>query len=608
MWGIQTNLVSSISALLQKENTPIETILDDNALNQAIRTNLPAMDNYLLNPNNMNKLLDIALSNVEPRSKIPNKTTRTAVSILSTGISTLMGKLIKNEEYRQRIINFPKSEFNSNPKCCGHYYRIIESVARYSAGQFLAEIPDLRSYLINNMNCLGLRDLFLFLSNQYSDFEPEPETFVELSRSGNSKENGFYVLSAMRELLKIKEKVIDDMRQVEVVENLFTITKNESLPPMTQIEAFYLIQKIADPHALNQNEDILKLVQKENELYDFEKERPKNVLAAALKVFTTKNPKILLSIFSYESMTFLKDGIIRSFDAFSKEDLEQFINQNDLFNRIIDEYRNSKTNYQLTDLIQIIQTKQVSLTDEFKRFIEEEFYKRNEIRNSPYPQTKSTIKVIPTNRPSEIIKPKLDSSDSDSSSDDGFANHDLDSDDNDSYNNGQHQITLLDASSDDEDDEPPPRIPSPPKISVSIPSPKQSPTQSPKQSPKVNSPNSITNVGRRQSTPNVKKANLLLEEISTTNSFAREQREREQAQSRSVDALPDEEEEYDDEDIDCELIIVNNPETDGTPNIPYSQASADQFLLDEEEIIEDDIPSKNIVDDSILSTQVEKQI
>ena len=598
MWGLQANL-SSISALLQKQDTTIETILDDNALNQALRIGLPAMHNFLLNPEHMNSLLDIVLCDVEPHTKIPNKTTRTAVTILSTGISSLMGKLIKNEEYKQRIINFPKSEYRSNPKCCGHFYRIIESLARFSAGQFLSEIPDLKDYLINNMNCLGLRDLFLFLSTEFSFFDFQPEIFVELSKSANSKENGFYVLSAMRELLKSKEKIIEDMQQPQVIENLFAIAYNDELSPLTQIEAFNLIQKLSDPLTLNDNQDIPKLVQSESEKYDFTKNRPKNVLAAALKIFSTKNPEILLSIFSYDSMTSLKDGIIHSYDAFSKEDLEQFINQNDLFNKIMDAYRNTKTNYHLTDLIQIIQTKQVTLTDEFKKFIEEEVNKRNEIRNSQYPKTNSPIKVIPITSPSEIIKPKLDSSESDSDSDEVISNHDLDSDDNDNGDDDTHTIALLDYS-DDEDEEQtiPVRNPqSPPKQTVSIP-----------QIPKTNSkkePSSLPKDTRRQSTPNAKKANILLEEISKTNAFKKEVKIQEQKKDTSVDELPlEEEEEYDVED---ELIFVNNkPANDEETNL---QDSNDQFVIDDEEIIEDP-PSKNFLEDNniTVNNQVEKQI
>ena len=387
MWGFANNL-SSLTQLIDNPETTIEKVLDDPALNAGIRNGLSSLMEFLIRPENMNRMLEIALEAYAPDTQIPQKTTRMAVSVLSTGTSTLMNMMIKKSmEFMERVKNFPSSSFKTNPKCCGHFFRIVESLVRFTAGQFLQEMPQLRDFLVKEMCCIGLRELFCVLCSDYSqNFDVNPQMFIDLTKNANNKETGWYMLTSLREILKVKEVLVDDMRTKETIENLLTIGKNDELGPLIQIEAFSLISRIIDVSCndIEERDMIEDLVKKASTTYDFTKERPINVVAAALNLFRTNDPAILMKILTNDVMTSYKDGIIKSFNAMNKGELESFIAANNLLAKIIESFNANKGNYHISLLSKIIQERFIEGDDAWKEFVNGPLKQKNEMRNQSY--------------------------------------------------------------------------------------------------------------------------------------------------------------------------------------------------------------------------------
>lgn len=76
-WRYSGQTLSNITQLLSKPDTTVEMILDEPALSTALRNNLQALNAFFIdNPENNAHLIDLALTDIVPNTRLPAKTIR----------------------------------------------------------------------------------------------------------------------------------------------------------------------------------------------------------------------------------------------------------------------------------------------------------------------------------------------------------------------------------------------------------------------------------------------------------------------------------------------------------------------------------------------------
>lgn len=389
VWHFGSQTLGSITSLLAKPDTTVEAVLDDPGLNAAMRNNLNSLITFLIdNEEKFTHLLDMVLTDFVPQTDLPAKTTRNAVNVLSSGsCSTIMQNLRGNPIFIERINSFPESGFGQNPRCCGHYERIIESFARASNGEFLQSIPCLKTFIAHNMSNLGLRELFITLASDYPTYFALDQQYLnELAQAANS-DNGFYILTAIDTVSSNKKlkNVLDQISKVDFIRSVLTIAKNENNRPLVVTTAFNLIKNIIKKirDAGYSDAPIREFLNKESETYPFESIENDAILGAALQILHTKSDKILLRILSDGQPTFVCDGIFESIKSMNQAELTDFLQRTDFINRLTEQFPKTKTNIHLSLLTAYLRDR-VEKQESWESFLQSQYEPREKVRKMDY--------------------------------------------------------------------------------------------------------------------------------------------------------------------------------------------------------------------------------
>lgn len=351
-WRYSGQTLSNITQLLSKPDTTVEMILDEPALSTALRNNLQALNAFFIdNPENNAHLIDLALTDIVPNTRLPAKTIRCAVQVL-TSSSTIINK---NDLLYERLIDFPNTEYAQKQKCCAHYCQIIENIARFNSGQSLSRITTLRDFLMKRMSNVALCELFVVLATDHHDnWQVKDTTINEMISDPNSPDN-FYYIRAIDNMTKTKQKVnrmlFRCICNLETVKRLIAIAKNDNLRPIICVEAFMLLERIINE--MSPNDELKNIIETEAASYNFALERPESVTAAALRVFITKDDSVILKIFA-NTGTYFRKGVIRSLTNMPQADLMAIFQRTDLVKLFMTEFPKSIHNSHLIPLGELI--------------------------------------------------------------------------------------------------------------------------------------------------------------------------------------------------------------------------------------------------------------
>ena len=384
-WYLGGPNLSSITELLDNPDTTVEMVLNDSSITQALRQGLDSLLSFFFDiEDHLTHLLNMVLTDYVPTSSaIPAKTTRMALQVLTTTSSSKnIEKLVNNALFLQRLNDFPNSEFATNTRACGHYGRIIEAFTRATHGEFLKSVPTLQDFLKKKMINLGLRELFSTLITDFpSAMGISQEYFIEIT--ADPPENTmFYIISGIALAIPNQKDFINYINNVQFVKNLIDLAKREqdSLCRVS-LQAYLLIDKIMA--SKKQDQDLKNLLAEESTKFDFSKEMSPALLGAVLRVFTTKEDKILLKVLEKGNSTFINDGIVRSFLLFNDEELMQFNERNNFSAKIMELFPQTKANSHLSKLIKIFNRINAS-NEEWNKFVAEVANPREEQRCSNY--------------------------------------------------------------------------------------------------------------------------------------------------------------------------------------------------------------------------------
>ena len=450
--------ISSLLKLLEREDATVEMVLDDPAFNPGLKNSHGALISFLVeNENNLNHLLDIAFTDFTPDTPIPAKTIRNAVQVLSSStIRQIMNVLNSSKPFIKRINEFPKSQYATHPRCCGHFSKVIEAFLRYDS-QFLKKVPTLRDFIMNGMVNIGMRELFIYLCNEQQQiFGITREFLIDLT-SHVTPETGFYVVTGISQALSFKPRDINPfITNVDLIRNLITIGKSAEHRIITRVEAFMLAEKAMKKIT---NDEIQNLIKEQSESFDFDTIENDSLLGGALRVLHTKSEKILLRILKPNQSTFVNNGIIQSFNALTPEELQEFIIKTNFIKQLMETFPPVYSNSHLSQIAKIIYQSEIEANnDEFKKFytdvVEERVTKRSEDYGGERPHQQlsseeSDSSIGETQPADDDFGEDLFGSNSSSSSSDS---DDSDDDDGSSFGVRKHSLFSHNDSSSDSSD------------------------------------------------------------------------------------------------------------------------------------------------------------
>ena len=332
-----TSQPGPLAALLASEGTTVAMVLDDSGFTTALRQASKEFCDFFTRDENVDAIFDIAFTPT-PDSVPETKRARQAVTTLTTKTRALIGRLAVHERLKERLNKFPGCEFCGNTKSCGYFQKILESFASFTNGEILADLPEIRPFLVKNLNCLALRDLFVNLVSQFPQaMGADEEMFVELVREMREhKENAYLIVTAILALWTLRPSKVDmgELLGVRFVEELLGLAVERVCPPVAMCYAFQLLVLIAG----EEDSEVLAKIREFEDKFSIEGKEMDAVTMQALKLFRRKALECVDSMFEAPAHTFLNEAIIGAFKGLNDQEKNKFVEDHKLAEKIMQKY------------------------------------------------------------------------------------------------------------------------------------------------------------------------------------------------------------------------------------------------------------------------------
>ena len=365
--------LSEMTQLLADPECKLEDVLLNSSLSQAIRNSNSNLISFVEKENILNELFDWALTEKYKEQYQFEKLTRGAVSILTTSSPQIQKAITSKDVFISRINGFMdnKNE-NTKPRLGGHFQRIVEQAVRTSDGEFLEKIQNLTNFLIHGMSIVGLRELFVTLVNEFSrNYKLTLEDVKELSLQA-SGENGYFVASACKAILRGKaDEAIELFCHPEVVKNLLEAAQKQQ-NHVVAAEIYYTLNFIVEKLSnMDEHQEMKIEVEKLIDEYGNQFVTLTDVFCStppAISLFKKINKDVYLHIFQLPVNTMLNKSLI---DVLEKdtENRKNLFMETDSSHKIIEAYDKTRSNAQLKALADFIKEMD-NLPSEWESFMQ----------------------------------------------------------------------------------------------------------------------------------------------------------------------------------------------------------------------------------------------
>lgn len=365
-----------IKELLNKDDINLEEILEQDSLSSQLRNSNQKLFQYFSKDDIMEELLNWVLTDKYKDHPKYLKLAKAALSVFTVS-KTFQRTLLENKVFLERIQAFTKEQPNS--RYCGHFARIIESIIYETKGNFLKNLDDFQSFLIDNITNIALKDLFILLSNEFADaFNFNTELVIRLVHSMND-DNCMFIISTIREIIENDEQSKAIFDSEELIDYLFKDAVEVSIiNPLFATEIFRLLRKFTDLSNYN------SILQKYSESYEYQNNCS---FPYAVSIFGKLMPEIFDYFFDTHSCSQLIEAIYDSFIKKTIEEQYELAKSANLCERIMNNFTNSKTNARLSDLAVLINNKfkeSPEFNQSFTDFVNNEVMQHLKIRDNEY--------------------------------------------------------------------------------------------------------------------------------------------------------------------------------------------------------------------------------
>ncbi|OHT16130.1 hypothetical protein TRFO_13458 [Tritrichomonas foetus] len=341
MWFKKAKIANSLTRqLTENPDLPIKEVLENPDLLQSIRNEAQELlDYFTQKEEHLKELFDLALSDRLNDESIDFRYNRNASNVLSSVAKTFQ-KAVESSQIAINALNdFIKDEnkkYNRNPVYSGHFQRIIQSHLFATFGKFIDLIPDLKNFLIKNVDILGYKQLLVSLLVDFHECLNDPGIGLEIAK---------IVTSAPKEEVKLHaiQVFIDVMRdrpdctflfQQEIFEKLLLFAASFGEANLLYYEIFNALKMISRDH-----EDTGWLYQIKHKFvnqFPF-KDQPEEVAYVAFPFFASfALEKMLKSFFKDDAPTSFTLAVLEQIKKVPDEKLHDMIKVDDIINKIME--------------------------------------------------------------------------------------------------------------------------------------------------------------------------------------------------------------------------------------------------------------------------------
>lgn len=371
--------IDKVNELLKKENVSLIEILEQDSISSSVRnsSNKDLFD-FLSRNENMEELLKWALTDEYKDHKRYAKIANAAVTIFSSS-KPFQQIILENPIFLDKIKQFTTSKPPSS-RTCGHYLRIIESIANGTKGDILTQLTNFPDFLINNITDMALKDLFVLMATEFTEpFGFSTDLLIKLVSKIND-ENCLFIVSAIRDIIRnnneIKSAYFDSE---DFLDYLFkAVTETVKSQPLLATELLRLLKNFKDLQSFTTVKD------KYNQTYEYQVNFS---LPFQVQIFGKLTQPIFEYFFDPKSCSLLVESIYKSFTEKSQEERCELTKNANLHQRIKDNFGKSIVNSQILDLAKCIfnDFKDSPESDQdFNSFFEKDVEERLKLRDGEY--------------------------------------------------------------------------------------------------------------------------------------------------------------------------------------------------------------------------------
>lgn len=240
---------ASILFSISKSNCAIEEVLDDPNIKQAMQCSNIDFLEYLSRESSIIQLMEYTLASTKMFCDHYSRRSQLSLELLNAKFLGIQNSFCDNTVFIDYLNKFVNSDSQPIPLLCGHFASIIESYAKLTYGSFIKKINRLKDYLLQNIDVVALRDLFVLLVTECnSDFELASSDIIQICKKlkymAISKQLGMVIAfskiiaknsdrislfdedSIMKNLLKLATKTSNHLLSREIYQFILTAKQN----------------------------------------------------------------------------------------------------------------------------------------------------------------------------------------------------------------------------------------------------------------------------------------------------------------------------------------------------------------------------------------------
>lgn len=346
-WNKPNETFVRLCTQMDEESTRLEDIVLEPSFPQVARAGPDSLQKFLFRDPILENLIEIILTDklptfVEPISPPDKKTEyeanqkiiKGALAIFTSGNPQIAHLFLQNQYFLDKMRTFQTTEFIHNQKVCGRFQIVFEFLARTTKGQSLTIFADQMQYIVQNLDHLVLRELFITLNLDHGVSEKQAEQICEQLSFGKV----FWVANTIKILVRQKPELAQGFRSEKPSAMIIECAKKTNLDFSSIIEVLHLIPLLQikasyAPPSFPENPAIR---------------------GAFLNAFPTKDTQELLKFFE-PAPPVLTQARYNSIIRLEFEELDDFVLHNDIEQRILSALQKQKYNGLLYELALLLQ-------------------------------------------------------------------------------------------------------------------------------------------------------------------------------------------------------------------------------------------------------------
>lgn len=351
-WFFHSQTASAINNLLVSEDVTVTKVIEDAEFSQAVKSANPKLQEFLQRDEIMDEFMDWVLTDKMKENPNYIRNSRQVMSAVTTMTRGMQERCFKqNTVIIARLSEFGNTEYIKVERICGYFARIVEHFTRLTSGSYLSHLPNLKSFLIEQMTSLGLRDLFITLSTEFeSYFKVDIEDLKKLVEQITKPECGIFAAYAFHKVIEryaIMDLVlIESDIVVQLVETAMTLPFNSLAACM----AFQAALRLVEEHP-STAEKVAALGEK----FEFELRNNDCVTPFAAMLFKKPCLCLLKTLFDVPARTFLNQALVHAFGSLSDSEKAAIVEEEKLVEAVISSYDDKhKVNGHITEIAKIM--------------------------------------------------------------------------------------------------------------------------------------------------------------------------------------------------------------------------------------------------------------